>query len=215
MAQQPVHQISLLSDFFFFVCVHVIALGNRRAGGRPRTARGQRRGLSQPAAISAVAVEIVANCRAEPTDVKIYLEGSHAANRGDGVAAARPPPAHINTFTGNGLSLCRGSESCSWINAANPQLSSSLCLIDGDGFGSAFVLEKNALFVVVFKNLPTAVLCILCTHARAPSSFQTARKDGCYRPTESHIVPYVAYFSSSISFLLGACGRLEEHGDHL
>lgn len=32
-------------------------------------------------------------------------------------------------------------------------------------------------------------------------------------PTESHVVPYVAYFSANISFMLGAFGRQrsEEH----
>lgn len=78
----------------------------------------------------------------------------------------RPRSTHSWEMFG-ALSLRRGPERCSWINVANPGLSCSLCLIDADGFSSAFVGGKNALFVVMFKNPLTAVLSSLCTQPAA------------------------------------------------
>lgn len=49
-------------------------------------------GLSEPAVVSVVAVEIVTNCPAELTDVKIYLVANHAANRSTGLSAAETGP---------------------------------------------------------------------------------------------------------------------------
>lgn len=72
---------------------------------RPATdSMGLEQGLSEPAVISAVTVEIVANCRVELTDVKIYLEANHAANRGTGIPAtetAWPPSLRLQPFMGN------------------------------------------------------------------------------------------------------------------
>lgn len=65
---------------------------------------GLQSGLSEPAVISAVAVEIVANCRVELTDVKIYLEANHASNRGTRIPAAEtawPPSLQLKPFMGN------------------------------------------------------------------------------------------------------------------
>lgn len=59
---------------------------------RPATdSMGLESGLSEPAVISAVTVEIVANSRVELTDVKIYLEANHAANRGTGIPEQKLP----------------------------------------------------------------------------------------------------------------------------
>lgn len=61
-------------------------------------------GLSEPAVISAITVEIVANSRVELTDVKIYLEANHAANRGTGIPATETgwlPALQLKPFMGN------------------------------------------------------------------------------------------------------------------
>lgn len=55
---------------------------------RPSTdSVGLHSGLSEPAVVSAVTVVIVANSQVVLTDVKIYLEANHAANRGTGIPA--------------------------------------------------------------------------------------------------------------------------------
>lgn len=67
---------------------------------------GLQSGLSEPAVISAVTMEIAANCRVELTDVKIYLEGNHAANRGTGIEAetAWSPLTPVKTIHGKHFS---------------------------------------------------------------------------------------------------------------
>lgn len=77
--------------FFFLMHVHVI----RRviwALVHGRHSMGFELGLSEPAVVSAVTVEIVTNCPAELTDVKIYLDANHAANRSTGLPAAEMGP---------------------------------------------------------------------------------------------------------------------------
>lgn len=73
-----------------------------------RDSMGLESGLSEPAVISAVTVEIVANSRVELPDVKIYLEANHAANRGTGIPAtgtAWPPSLQLKPFMGNSSAL--------------------------------------------------------------------------------------------------------------
>lgn len=82
-------------------------------------------GLSEPAVISAVTVEIVANCRVKLTDVKIYLEANHAANRGTGIPAADAALAPVKAIHGKHFSSATRSsfvvsERCSWINVRSP-----------------------------------------------------------------------------------------------
>lgn len=65
---------------------------------------GSESGLSEPAVISAVTAEIVANSGVKLTDVKIYLEANHAANRGTGIPAtgtAWLPSLQLKPFMGN------------------------------------------------------------------------------------------------------------------
>lgn len=64
-----------------------------------------------------------------------------------GVAAAERPGHPRPTATRpreapGALGRRHGPGRCSWINVANPRLSCSLCLIDADGFSSAFVGGK-------------------------------------------------------------------------
>lgn len=93
----------------------------------------------------------------------------------------RPGPTATRSWETFGApSLCHGSERCSWINGANPQLSSPLCLIDSDGFSSAFVGEKCCVCYCVKEPDDHLYLHSVHAHMRAPSSFQIARKDGCY-----------------------------------
>lgn len=85
-------------------------------------------GLSEPAVVSVVAVEIVTNCPAELTDVKIYLDANHAANRSTGLPAAKmgpPSPAAVNKAI-HRKHFCSAThssfvvlEDCSWIIVTN------------------------------------------------------------------------------------------------
>lgn len=165
-----------------------------------------------------VAVEIVANRGPELTDVKIYLEGNHAANRGaegeggcchrEGPGRPRPGSTHPWERLGAG-GLCHGPERCSWINVAYPRLSCSLCLIDADGFSSAFVGGGNALFVVAFTTPPPAFTlqsfhgARRFTHTRL-LLFISGEKMAAISPTETVFMPYVAYFSFCFFFNVGS-----------
>lgn len=67
------------------------------------------------------------------------------------------------------------------LNVANPRLSRSLCLIDADGFSSAFVEEKCSVCCVALTGAlssPRTQPAASYTHT-APS-FQIAGEDGCY-----------------------------------
>lgn len=64
------------------VCVIVLVSSHRQHGVRLGS-------VSELTVISVVTVEIVANSRVELTDVKIYLEANHAANRGTGTPATQ------------------------------------------------------------------------------------------------------------------------------
>lgn len=103
MAPWPVHSIV----FRVCVCLCVIVLVSRGQSvhWRPATdSMGLDSGLSEPAVISAITVEIVANSRVELTDVKIYLEANHAANRGAGIPATETawlPSPQLKPFMGN------------------------------------------------------------------------------------------------------------------
>lgn len=115
------------------------------------------------------------------------------------------------------IHILHGAGPCSWIHVANPRLSCSLCLIDADGFSSAFVEEKRSVCCCV----PEAADWCTQQSAHAARRFLYARlllfrsqgKMAAISPTESRVVPYVAYFSAKISSVLGAFGRRgsEEH----
>lgn len=59
------------------------------------------------------------------------------------------------------------------------------------------------------RQPPVSAFCAR-VHARL-LLFRLQEKMAAISPTERHIVPYVAYFSSAISFKLEACWRPEEH----
>lgn len=89
------------------------------------------------------------------------------------------------------------------MNGANPQLSSPLCLIDGDGFGSAFVGEKCSFCYCVKE--PDDRRSLHAVHAHTRTRLLLFRLQGkkmaAISLAESRIVSYVACFSSNSSFL--------------
>lgn len=110
--------------FFFFTHMRVISRVIW-ALAHGRHSMGFELGLSEPAVVSAVAVEIVTSCPAELTDVEIYLDANHAANRSTGLPATeKGVPAGLAALNKaihkkHSCSATQSSfvvfEDCSWI----------------------------------------------------------------------------------------------------
>lgn len=88
MDPRPAHGM-----IFFFSFTHVRVISRVIwALVHGRHSMGFEPGLSEPTVVSIVTVEIVTNCPAELTDVKIYLDTNHAANRSTELPAAEMGP---------------------------------------------------------------------------------------------------------------------------
>lgn len=127
------------------LCVCWCHKDNLCIGVQPQTHTGLQLAFWEPAIVSLVTVEIVANSWVELTDVKIHSEANHAAHRGWFLQQEMPGRPHSSySHSWETFQFCHSQffssydfESSSWNNGHKAQSgphSSSLCLIyDTDG----------------------------------------------------------------------------------